>query len=84
MTLHSNQSGDLQLSLVYTEAKAEGLGLRPGESTVALITSFTVTPGTDLRLALSDRPMPDRTVLNDGTAAQRTVLPATMLRLEDQ
>ena len=75
----------LQLSIVYTEAQAEGLGLGPEEVRTELIKDFTVLPGERDKLTLSGQSLKaERTVLNMGSPAQRSIVLATTLRLEDK
>lgn len=75
----------LQLSIVYTEAQAEGLGLGPEEVRTELIKDFTVLPGERDKLTLSGQsPKAERTVLSMGSPAQRSIVLATTLRLEDK
>ena len=76
--------GGLQLSIDYIEAQAEALGLGCNEATTELSKQFLVVPGECDRLALLDKVLADRTVLNAGSSAQRTIVPATMLRLTDE
>ena len=75
----------LQLSIVYTEAHAEGLGLGPQEVVMELVKDFTVLPGPHDKLTLAGQSLEaERTVLNMGSPAQRSIVLATTLRLEDR
>lgn len=75
---------ELQLSIVYTEGQAEALCLRSNEATVKVTKRLRVLPGSPEKLSLSGQGTAGRTIANDGSAAQRTILPSTTLRITDK
>ena len=81
----TKKAGFLQVVVTYMEAQARALGLGPDEVTPPPLTqTFTVEADTVNKLHLPPAVMAHRTVLNAGSVARRTIVPATTLTIVDR
>ena len=82
---HPSDVACLQLVISYTEAKLKDLGLDEAEAAVDPLTlSLHAVPGEAYQLVLPAEARAYRSVLNDGSLSQRSIIPATILRVVDK